>query len=176
MEEIAEVYSRALFEVANETGSLDEVRDELGAFDDALLESPEMKEFFSSPEFSTQEKKDGLHKSVTGASSEIVNFLEALLERHRMPAIHRIRRRFDEMWERERRVLPVDITSAVDLDESTVSQIGDRIGQQTGEHVQLTSHVDPDIIGGIVVRVGNQILDASIRTRLEQLRRAVATA
>jgi len=176
VEQIAEVYSRALFQVALEKGSLDALRDELGTFDDALTENKDLKTFFTSPEFSTEEKKDGLHRSVTGASEEITNFLEALLERHRMAAIHRIRSRFDERWERERKVLAVEVTSAVELDPNTLSQIGERIGQQTGQHVQSTSQVDPEIIGGIVVRVGNQILDASIRTRLERLRRAVATA
>jgi len=57
---------------------------------------------------------------------------------------------------------------------STVSQIGDKIAEQTGRKVELSSEVDPDILGGIVVRVGNSILDASIRNRLEQLRRQVA--
>ena len=93
MEQIAEVYSRALFQVALEKGSLDALRDELGTFDDALTENKDLKTFFTSPEFSTEEKKDGLHRSVTGASEEITNFLEALLERHRMAAIHRIRSR-----------------------------------------------------------------------------------
>jgi ATP synthase F1 delta subunit len=176
MERIAEVYARALFEVAVEHGTLDAVRDQLGAFDDAISSNSDMKRFFFSPEFSTDEKVDGLRRSVTDASPELTNFLEALLERHRMPAIHRIRSRFDQMWDRERKILPVEITSAVELDEGTVSRIGEQIGQQTGEQVQVTSNVDPGIIGGIVVRVGNQILDASIRSRLEQLRRAVATA
>ena len=74
------------------------------------------------------------------------------------------------------KILPVEITSATELDEATVSQIGERIGQQTGETVRLTSTVNPEILGGIIVRVGNQILDASIRARLERLRRTVATA
>ena len=55
-----------------------------------------------------------------------------------------------------------------------VRQLGDRIGQQTGQRVELTADVQPDILGGIVLRVGNQILDASIRNRLEHLRRQVA--
>ena len=176
MEQIAEVYARALFEVGLEKGNLDAIRDELGAFDDALAEHSTLKAFFFSPQFSTEEKIDGLHRSVEGASPEVNNFLEALLERSRMPAISRIRKRFDEMWGRERKLLPVQITSAVELDEETIGQIGRRIGEQTGETVQLTSEVDPEIIGGIVVRVGNQILDASVRARLERLRRAVATA
>jgi ATP synthase F1 delta subunit len=70
----------------------------------------------------------------------------------------------------------VQITSAIDLDEETVSSIGRRIGEQTGRKVELSSEVDPDILGGIVLRVGNFILDASIRNRLEQLRKQVARA
>ena len=68
------------------------------------------------------------------------------------------------------------ITSAVELDSGTVSQIGDKIAEQTGRKVDLSSEVDPDILGGIVVRVGNSILDASIRNRLENLRKQVARA
>jgi hypothetical protein len=176
MEQIAEVYARALFEVAQEKGGIDSVRAELGEFDDALKANPEVKLFFTSPEFSTEEKKDGLRKSVEGGSPEVMNFLEALLERHRMPAIHRIRERFDEMWRKESKILPVTLTSAVALDPSTVAHLKEQIGAQTGSQVLLEETVDPDIIGGIVVRVGNQILDASIRTRLEQLRRTVAAA
>ena len=73
-------------------------------------------------------------------------------------------------------MLPVEVTSAVELDKAIVSSIGDRIGEQTKRTVELSSHVDPDILGGIVLRVGNVILDASIRNRLEQLRKQVARA
>lgn len=176
MEEIADVYARALFEVALERGELDLVRDQVAAFDDALSQSADLRTFFFSPQFSTEEKIDGLHRSVEGALPEVTNFLEALLERSRMPAIHRIRARFDQMWEKERDHLPVRITSAVELDDETANGIGRKIGEQTGKQVQLTRNVDPEIIGGIVVRVGNQILDASVRARLERLRRTVATA
>jgi ATP synthase F1 delta subunit len=68
------------------------------------------------------------------------------------------------------------VTSAIELDEETVGKIGDQIGEQTGRTVELTSRVDPDILGGIVLRVGNSILDASIRHRLDQLRKQVARA
>ena len=70
----------------------------------------------------------------------------------------------------------IDITSAVALDDDVVKRLGDQIGQQTGRKVQLNAHVDPDVLGGIILRVGNQILDASIRNRLDQLRRSVAKA
>ncbi|MCX6385189.1 MAG: ATP synthase F1 subunit delta [Solirubrobacterales bacterium] len=174
MEEIARVYSQSLFDVASEHAELDVVREQLGQFADALDANKDLAVFFFSPYFSTEEKKDGLGRMLDGASPQFLNFLELLTENHRMPAIFRIRRQYDVLWEKENKLLPVQVTSAVTLEAGVAEQIGERIGQQTGQRVQLTSTVDPEIIGGIVLRVGNSILDASIRNRLEKLRRDVA--
>jgi F-type H+-transporting ATPase subunit delta len=176
MEEIAQVYARSLFEVAKENGRLDVVREQLGEFADALDGNRELSIFFFSPYFSTEEKKDGLGKLLTDVDPTVGNFLALLIENHRMPAIFRVRRDFERLWEEENHLLPVTITSAVELDEATVKSIGETIGQQTGQRVELTTNVDPDVLGGLVVRVGNSILDASIRNRLENLRRSVARA
>jgi F-type H+-transporting ATPase subunit delta len=176
MEEIAAVYARSLFEVAKEQGKLDEIREQLGQIADAVAESRELQTFFFSPYFSTQEKEEGLEKAVTGADPILMNLLRLLIENHRMPVLFRLRRAYDDRWQEENRLLPVEVTSAVDLDEDTVRQIGDRIAEQTDRKVQLSARVEPDILGGIVVRVGNTVLDASVRNRLEQLRRQVARA
>ena len=93
-----------------------------------------------------------------------------------MPAIYRIRSEFDSMWQQERRLLPVRVTSAIELDKSLVDSLGERIGSEVDREVEISSEVDPDILGGVVLRVGNVILDASIRSRLEQLRKQVAQA
>ena len=175
MEEIAAVYARSLFEVAKEQEKLEKVHDELGEFVDALNESRELQVFLFSPYFSTKEKSEGLDKAISGADETTVNFLHLLIEKHRMPVVFRVRAEFEELWEEENRLLPVTVTSAVELPESTVKQIGDRISEQTDRRVDLSARVDPDILGGIVVRVGNSVLDASVRNRLEQLRRQVAT-
>jgi F-type H+-transporting ATPase subunit delta len=174
MEEIAQVYARALFEVAKERDILDEIHDELDAFTKALNDNRELAIFFFSPYFSSEEKKNGLHRAVTGSDPAFMNFLEALLERHRMPAIFRIRAEFEERWDEENKLLPVEVTSPVELDKEIVQSIGERIGEQTGQKVELSAKVDPDILGGLVVRVGNYVLDASIRNRLNQLRKQVA--
>ena len=176
MEEIAQVYSRSLFEVAKEHDKLDEIREELGQFVDALDENRDLQVFFFSPYFSTEEKKEGLGKLFDGADETLVNFLELLIEKHRMPAVFRIRRQYDELWEEENRLLPVQVTSAIELDPEIVEQISERIAEQTDRKVELSTTVDPDILGGLVLRVGNSILDASIRNRLEQVRRQVAQA
>ena len=93
-----------------------------------------------------------------------------------MPALFRIRRGLDAMWAEENKLLPVTVTSAVELDEELVSSIGERIEEQTGRRVELSSNVDPDVLGGLQVRVGNMVLDATVRNRLEQLRKQVARA
>jgi len=174
VEELAEVYSRALFEVAKEHDELDEIHEQIGQFADELDTNRDMQVFFFSPYFSTQEKEEGLDKVVSDADPIFLNFLKLLIEKHRMPAVFRVRRTFDEMWRAENQLLPVEITSAVELDKSTVKQIGDRIGEQTDQKIEVSARVEPDILGGIVVRVGNSIIDASIRARLEQLRKQVA--
>jgi len=176
MEEIARVYARSLFEVAQEAEKLDVVREQLGAFADALEETRELAVFFFSPYFSTTEKKDGLASALEDVDPTVQNFLELLVEKHRMPAVFRLRREFDRLWEEENKLLPVQITSAVELEAATVERIGREIGEQTGRKVNLVSTVDPDVLGGIVLRVGNSILDASIATRLETLRKQVARA
>jgi ATP synthase F1 delta subunit len=174
MEEIAQVYARSLFEVAREQGKLDLIREQLGQFVDALNEHRELAVFFFSPYFSLREKQEALGRVIQGADPIFMNFLYLLIEKHRMPVIFRIRQAFERLWEEENRTLPVEITSAIELDQGTIESLARQIGERTGRKVKLATRVDPEIIGGLVVRVGNAILDASIRNRLEQLRRQVA--
>jgi len=176
MEEIARVYAEALFGAAIEEGKLDVIREQLGEFAEALESSNEMQLFFFSPYFSSVEKSEGLRKAVIDAEPELLNFLELLNEKHRMPAIFRIRRKFEELWAKENKRLGVTVTSAVKLDASVVEMIGEEIEKQTGQKVELESRVDDDILGGLVLRVGNVVLDASVRNNLEKLRKNVASA
>src|ERR1700741_5632337 len=109
MEEIAAVYARSLFEGAQEQDKLDTVREQIGAFADALDETRELQVFFFSPYFSTTEKEDGLDRAVTDADPVVINFLKLLIENHRMPVIFRVRPGYDELWEEENQVLPVSV-------------------------------------------------------------------
>src|SRR6188474_605673 len=161
MEELAQVYAHALFEVASEHDVSDDVREQLGQFADELDENRDLQVFLFSPYFSSQEKKDGIGKIVEDADERFLNFLELLAERHRMPVIFRIRRAYDALWREENKLLPVTVTSAVELEDELVEGIGERIEEQTGRRVELSSEVDPDVLGGIVLQVGNMVLDAS---------------
>jgi ATP synthase F1 delta subunit len=176
MPDAARVYAEALFEVAKEKGKLDAIRDELAQFADALDGDRELRVFFFSPYFSSAEKVAGLKRAVSGADQELLNFLELLIEKGRMPEVFRIRRQLDELWKHENRRIDVTVTSAVELDRAVVEKVGEEIERQTGQKVELASRVDGEILGGIVLQVGNMVLDASIRARLEKLRKSVAQA
>jgi F-type H+-transporting ATPase subunit delta len=176
MEEIAQVYARALFESAMEHGELDEIQQQLSVWSDELGNNKNLQTFFFSPRFSSAEKKDAVRRIIDGGNERFINFLELLAERHRLPVTFRIRRAFDELWREEHKMLPVELTSAVELDEGLVRSIGERIEERTGRRIELTSRVDPDIIGGLVLRVGNKVLDASVHGRLERLRKQIARA
>lgn len=176
MAEAARVYAEALFEAGKDRGKLDALQSQLAQFVDAVDGSRELQVFLFSPYLSTADKKEGLKRAISGAEPELTNFLELLAEKHRMPEIFRIRRELDELWKKENRRLDVTVTSAVELDEAVVKKIGQEVERQTGEEVDLASRVDDGILGGIVLQVGNMVLDASIRTRLEKLRKSVASA
>jgi F-type H+-transporting ATPase subunit delta len=176
MEEIARVYSEALFDVAKANGKLDEVRDQLAEFATAVDENRDLAVFLFSPYFSSTEKREGLARAVSGAEPEFTNFLELLVEKNRMPAIFRIRRQFDALWAKENKLLDVTVTSSVELDPAIVERIGAEIEKQTERRVELTSRTDEDVLGGFVLQVGNMVLDASIRNRLEQLRKTITAA
>lgn len=176
MPDAARVYAEALFGVAREKGRLNAIRDQLAQFADAVDGNRELQVFFFSPYFSSTEKIDGVKRAIAGADPEFVNFLELLIEKQRMPEIFRVRRQFEELWKHENRRIDVTVTSAVELDPAVVSRIGEEIGRQTGQEVELASRVDEEILGGVVLQVGNMVLDASIRNRLEKLRKSVAQA
>ena len=176
MADAARVYAEALFEAGEDKGKIDELQEQLGQFADAVDGDRELQVFLFSPYLSSNDKVEGLQRAVTGAEPEFTNFLELLIEKGRMPEIFRIRREFDELWKKSHQRLDVTVTSAIELDPGVVGKIGEEVERQTGEKVELSSRVDSEILGGIVLRVGNMVLDASIRTRLEKLRKSVASA
>ena len=176
MADAAGVYAGALFEVGRDKGKLDTLQEQLSQFTDAIDRNRELQVFFFSPYLSSEEKVAGLKRAISGAEPELINFLELLVDKQRMTEIFRIRRAFEELWKEENRRIDVTVTSAVELDPEVVSKIGQEVERQTGEEVDLSSSVDADILGGIVLQVGNMVLDASIRSRLEKLRKSVATA
>jgi ATP synthase F1 delta subunit len=141
-----------------------------------MNESRDMRMFFFSPYFSSADKREALERAVSGGTDEFLNFLALLVEKHRMPAIFRIRDRFDELWAEAKKRLEVKLTSAVELDRKIVDQVSKEVERQTEREIDVETEVDPEILGGLVLQVGNRVLDASLRGKLERLRKEVAKA
>jgi F-type H+-transporting ATPase subunit delta len=174
--EAARVYAEALFDVAKDKGKLDAIGADLAQLADAVEADRDLQVFLFSPHFTSAEKVEGLKRALSGADPELVNFLELLIEKGRMTELFRIRRELEALWKVENQLIDVTVTSAVELDPAVVAKVGEEIERQTGQTVELASRVDDEILGGIVLQVGNMVLDASIRSRLEKLRKSVAQA
>ena len=174
--EAARVYAGALFDVAKEKGKLDAIGADLNQFTDAVDGNRDLQVFLFSPHFASAGKVECLRRAIDGADPELVNFLELLVEKGRMTEIFRIRREFEQLWKQENKRIDVTVTSAVELDPAVVAKVGEEIERQTGQKVELASRVDGEILGGIVLQVGNLVLDASICSRLEKPRKSVAQA
>jgi ATP synthase F1 delta subunit len=174
--EVARVYAEALFDVAKQKGKLDAIGADLAQLADAVEADRDLQVFLFSPHFTSAEKVEGLKRALSGADPELINFLELLIEKGRMTELFRIRRELEALWKVENKRIDVTVTSAVELDPAVVAKVGEEIERQTGQTVELASRVDDEILGGIVLQVGNMVLDASIRSRLEKLRKSVAQA
>jgi len=174
--EAARVYAEALFDVAKQKGKLDAIGADLGQLADAVEADRDLQVFLFSPHFTSAEKVEGLKRALSGADPELINFLELLIEKGRMTELFRVRRELEALWKVENKRIDVTVTSAVELDPAVVAKVGEEIERQTGQTVELASRVDDEILGGIVLQVGNMVLDASIRSRLEKLRKSVAQA
>jgi len=127
MADAARVYAEALFEVGRDKGKLDALQQQLGQFADAVDRNRDLQVFFFSPYLSSAEKVEGIERAISGAEPELINFLELLVDKHRMTEVFRIRRELDELWKHENRRIDVTVTSAVELDSAVVEKIGQEV-------------------------------------------------
>ena len=148
-------YARALFEAAKEKGRLAEVREELGDFVAAVDQVPELDAMLRNPQLDPRAKAQALEDVLGGADQLVRNFLLLTVEKRR---------------------LRVEVTTAYELSDDEAKQIVGQIEQASGRPVDATRSVDPDLIGGIILQAGSLRLDASVRSRLERLRRELTTA
>src|SRR4051794_30641953 len=120
MNDVARVYAEALFSVGENHDNLDTLQEQPAQFAEALEENSEMETYFFSPYFSSQEKADGISRVLDDPDEHFERFLRLLAERHRLPAIPRIRREFERRWREHKNLLSVHVKSAIELDQETV--------------------------------------------------------
>jgi F-type H+-transporting ATPase subunit delta len=165
------IYANALFEAVKEKGRLEVVRDELHSFVEAADEVPALRELLLNPEVDSRQKVDALSALLADADELTRNFLLLVAEKGRAPQLHEIVREFDTLVAREEGILDVELTTAVELSEDEAEKLLGQIEQVSGRRLRATRGVDPDLIGGFVLRAGSYRADASVKGRLDGLRR-----
>ncbi|MDQ3992748.1 MAG: ATP synthase F1 subunit delta [Actinomycetota bacterium] len=170
------IYASALFDAAKERDALADVRRELADFVGTLRGAPELDAALRNPQLDPR-AKSAVVGDVTRGSHELVrNFLLLVVEKGRADEIDGIAREFEEFCRHEEGVLNVELTTAYELTEEERRSVVDQIERASGRRVDATSSVDPDLIGGLVLRADSMRLDASVRGRLERLRQELTTA
>lgn len=171
-------YAEAAFAVASESGDFDawtSILDGLAA----VLRNSDAQTLLTSPAVSASDKMSALGALLPAASGFGRNFLNILVERNRIGDAAGIARAFRDLENARRGILIAEVTTAVPLDPESEGVLKQRLGRYLGYDpsiLEIRSRVDPSIIGGVVARVNDTLLDDSVRGRLERLRRTLTTA
>ena len=169
------IYAKALFEAAAEEGRLDAVDRDLGAFVEALEESPELAAFLSNPQVDPAAKADLLAQLTEGGDELVRNTLRLLAEKGRAGEIAQVYEELRRLLDRARGRIVVELTTPNELTDDEARSIVEKIERASGRTVEATRTVDPSLIGGMILQAGSLRVDASVRGRLERLRRELVT-
>jgi F-type H+-transporting ATPase subunit delta len=170
---IARVYATALYEAAEEEGRVEEVRRDLGEFVGAVEASGELRRLLATQEISDAKKKDVLLELTQGGDELVRNLLRILVDKSREGEVAGIYRAFVGLVERAQGLVHVQVVSAVPLAPSIEEVLRAKIASSLGKTVELTLSVDKEILGGLRLRIGDKVADATVRHRLERLRESL---
>ncbi|HUG95190.1 MAG TPA: ATP synthase F1 subunit delta [Pleomorphomonadaceae bacterium] len=162
-------YAEAAFQVARESDALDRWQADLAVLDETLA-MPELRAVIEHPAVAFADKERILRRAAADVGAEPLNLVLLMIRRGRPGAIPAMRRHFEELVRRQRGIARAEIRSALPLDKEDRAALERTLARLAGQEVELTELVDPSLIGGISVRIGDRLYDASIRSRLERLR------
>jgi len=164
-------YAEALYELAARDGMVDQVEEELKTINGIVRDSIELQKVLFHPRITAAEKKDFLKNLFADKLSRITeNFLFLLVDKQREVFLDDIVSVFTELANRARNVVRAEVTSAVELNKEEKKKLGDVLNRLTGSTVKTVFAVDPALLGGVVVRIGDRVIDGSLRTRLAVMR------
>ncbi|MBP2057842.1 F-type H+-transporting ATPase subunit delta [Lactobacillus colini] len=170
-EEIAARYSKALFAYAEDANELEEVHSEMNVLLQVVNENPDMLRLLADPILPKNEKESFLNTFSQSLSAESRNFLEFLLQYDRFAEFVVIVEAFDQLYNKYRNIAEGTVISAVKLGDEELQKISKAYAKKYGlNDLILTDEVDPNILGGVILRVEDRIIDGSIRTKLQQIR------
>ncbi len=165
------IYANALFDAAKEQGRLEPVHRELREFAEAVEQVPELHGLLANPQLDPRARADVLRRVLGDADELVRNFVLLISEKGRADDLDDILRELDALVAAEEGILEVELTTAVELSEEEARRILDQIERVSGRRLRATRSVDPSLIGGFVLQAGSHRVDASVRSRLERLRR-----
>ena len=169
--DIARVYANSLLEIGQQKNSLSELGEELGFVSDVLIEDGDFNRYLTSPGFSMESKKGFIEKVFSGKlSDDTVNFLNVLIDNGRQSAIPDIYQAFNDLIDEENNRMRVEVISTAKLDAATLDKIKDALGKKYNKEVILTESLDENILGGIIIKVGDLVIDGSLANNLKKLR------
>ena len=171
-------YAQALFELADEGGSLAAVEGDLKGFKAASAESAELRRFIASPAFSADDKGRALLAiaGAGGANAVTQKFIGLLAANNRVSALPAIITAFEKLAADRRGAVAAEVTSAVELTPEQRSGVAAALRQALGKDPEITTRVDPSILGGLKVKVGSRLFDSSLKSRLDHLKFALKRA
>ena len=169
------IYARALFQAAQGQDRVNAVDRDFGAFAEALDGSPELAAFLGNPQVETAAKIDVVGQLAEGGDDFVRNTLRLLAEKGRGGEIAQVYVEFRRFVDRAQGRVTVELTTAHELTDNEARNIVAQIEQSSGRTVEATRTVDPSLIGGMILQAGSLRVDASVRGRLERLRRELAT-
>jgi F-type H+-transporting ATPase subunit delta len=168
-------YATALFELALESKAVDQVQADLKAFDALVASSPDLTRLVRSPVFAADEQAKALAAVLdkAGIKGIAANFLRVVAGNRRLFAVREMIRGFNGLVARHRGEVTAQVTVAAQLSDARMGEIRDALRQVTGKDVQVDVDVDPSIIGGLKVKLGSRMIDASLRTKLNSIKLAM---
>ena len=169
------MYARALYEAARDQERVDVVRDQLAELAAAMETSPELEAFLVNPQLDPGAKESVLEEVTTGADPVVRNFVRLVASKGRAGQLRAIAEEFEAIVDQEQGRLSVELTTAYELGEGEAKAIVTKIEQASGRTVDATRSVDPDLIGGMILQAGSLRVDASVRGRIDGLRRELVT-
>ena len=172
VETIARRYATGLADVVLKSGETETVKTELKTWEQMLAANPDLERAFSNPSIPHSKKErvlDGLILK-TKPSKTTGNFLRVLVRNGRLEVLSDIVKRFDSVLEERSGVVSAEVASARELSDAQRSELKTNLEKLTGKQVRLAFAVDPDLIGGVVTRIGSTVYDGSVKTQLENLK------
>jgi F-type H+-transporting ATPase subunit delta len=173
---VATTYAEALYESAADQHAVEPVARDVAAFAEGVAGSEELRAVLENPEIEVRQKKAAVAALTEDAHPLVRNFLQVLLDRGRIEDLPEIAEAVADRVARAQGRLEVTAVTAVPLADDLRERIIARIRQETGSEVDLSETIDPEIVGGLVLRVGQSVVDGSVRHRIEELRERLRAA